>query len=138
MLGSTVKLEPENGFHVNPPTDCAVRQNSPMGKTKTLAAIIRENVQKLRDLRPELNAQRKFATYCGIGEGTVWRIAHEQNGTNVETLHAIAAKFKLSAWQLLIDGFDPKNPPVLAPLTEAEKRLYGFIMEARPQAAAKH
>jgi len=45
---------------------------------KKIVTIIRENVQKLRDLDPELQGQRAFGDHTGVGEGTIARIAHEQ------------------------------------------------------------
>lgn len=98
---------------------------------KTIAAIVRENVQALRDYPPGAKrGQRTFAEKCGIGEGTVWRISKGQDGTSVETLRAIAEAHGLQAWQLLVPGFDPANPPVMAPLTEAERKLYAAIKAA--------
>ena len=104
---------------------------------KTVAAIVRENVQALRDSPTGARGQRTFAEKCGIGEGTVWRISKGQDGTSIETLRAIAEAHGLQAWQLLVPGLDPVNPPVLAPLTDAERRLYAAIKAANVNGSSK-
>lgn len=93
---------------------------------RPLAKVVRDNVQLLRGGMGQL----AFAKKCGIGEGTVWRIAKGQDGTAIETLRAIAEAHGLEAWQLLVDGFNPETPPSLAPLTESERRLYAAIKAA--------
>lgn len=103
-----------------------------MGK-QSLSAIIHANVAKLRRLAGggKKLGQRAFAELVGIGEGTIWRIDQMQGGTNVETLEAIAAKFDIQAWQLLIPDFDPKNPPMLVPVTPSERLLWEAVEAAR-------
>lgn len=103
-----------------------------MGK-QTLAEIIRTNVEKLRRHAGagKKMGQRAFAELVGIGEGTIWRIDKLEGGTNVETLETIAGKFGLQGWQLLIEGFDVKNPPMLVPVTPSERLLWEAVEAAR-------
>ncbi len=45
-------------------------------------------------------------------------------------IEKIAERFNLSAWHLLVPGFDPGNPPTLQPVTPQERALYDKIMSA--------
>lgn len=103
---------------------------------KRLTTIIKENVRSLRDLHPDISGQRAFAKECKVGEGTIWRIDNEQKrGASPETLEAIAERFRLQPWHLLIEGLDPRHPPELtraraaAPYPEATV----FESDARPR-----
>lgn len=49
----------------------------------------------------------------------------------------IAAAFNVSAWQLLVPGFNPSNPPALQPVTDRERALYDRIMTAARQFAGE-
>jgi len=53
----------------------------------------------------------------------VGQILNEKHSPQLKQIEAIAKAFQLSAWQLLISGLDPSNPPACE-LTRAEKDLY--------------
>lgn len=79
---------------------------------------MKANVEKLRMIRgggKRMEGARAFAKYCGVGEGTIWRIA-QQGSSDIEILDMIARKFGLQAWHLMIPGLDPIAPPVLPSL----------------------
>lgn len=120
----------------NPPADYFFRHRIGV-KQKPLAEIVRQNVEALRSRQPKRMGQRAFAEFCGVGEATIWRISKGQAGTSIETLRAIADAHGLDAWQLLVDGFHPDSPPTLAPLTDAERRLYAAIKQASGSTAGK-
>ena len=64
------------------------------------------------------------------------RILNEEHSPQLKQIDAIAKAFQLSAWQLLIPGLDPSNPPVCE-LTKAEKDLYDrlrFLVKTLPNA----
>lgn len=42
---------------------------------------------------------------------------------SLDAIAAVAAKFDLMPWQLLVPGFDPGNPPAL-PVSPEERKLY--------------
>lgn len=74
--------------------------------------------------------QSELARASGANQRTVGRIlAHEQSPT-VEMLETIARAFGLHAWQLLIPGLDPANPPVVV-MSEAERQFYRRLEELR-------
>lgn len=66
----------------------------------------------------------RLAEDCGFAQSTATRIKQQQTATGLDKVDLIAHKFNLAAWQLLVPGFDPGNPPVLQPLSETERRLY--------------
>ena len=72
----------------------------------------------------------RFAKDVGIGLATVTRIKEQKTSVGLAVMDAIAARFNVSAWQLLVPGFDPENPPTLQPVSERERALYARIMSA--------
>jgi len=53
-------------------------------------------------------------------------------GQSIDVIAAIAARFDLMAWQLLVPGLDPGNPPVMR-LSDAERRLYDEFQRLRAE-----
>lgn len=78
-----------------------------------------------------------FAALCDIGVGTVQRIQEQKTSVGLAVLDKIADKFDLAAWQLLVPGFDPANPPALQPVSQKERILYERIMSAAKEIAAE-
>lgn len=77
-----------------------------------------------------------FAAFCEVGVGTIQRIEKQETSVGLTVLDKIAQKFDLAAWQLLVPGFDPKNPPALQPVTKEERALYNKIMTAAREIVA--
>lgn len=59
-----------------------------------------------------------------VGKSTIDRAVKGDTPLNLDAIEVIAAVFGLSAWQLMVPGITPSNPPVLKSLGEAEERLY--------------
>ena len=95
-----------------PPRRPSVRQ--------TLAA----NVNALIQASATLTTTIKLAKAAKLGNGTVGRIRQGTVGCSVDSLEAIAGCFGLDAWQLLVEGLDPKNPPLVRGVSGAERELY--------------
>ncbi len=72
----------------------------------------------------------RFAKDTGIGLATVGRIKEQKTSVGLAVMDKIASRFNVSSWQLLVPGFDPKNPPTLQPVSERERALYLRIMTA--------
>lgn len=98
---------------------------SSMSARKVLAA----NLAALMDAKPELKPVKAIedATDGAVGKSTVARAKLGENAINIDNLEAIAHAFGLEAWQLLVPGLTPKNPPVLKSIGEAEDKLYARI-----------
>lgn len=78
-----------------------------------------------------------FAAFCGVGIATVQRIQAQKTSVGLAILDKIAEKHNLAAWQLLVPGFDPSNPPALQPVSIKERELYEKIMSAAKAIAAE-
>lgn len=74
--------------------------------------------------RPALDTVAKVAKASHVGNGTIQRIKTAEVACAIDTLHAIARAFELEAWQLMVPGIDPRNPPVLRQLSPEEAELY--------------
>ena len=72
----------------------------------------------------------RLAKECKIGPGTAARIKEQSTSVGIDILEAIAEHFHLAAWQLLVPGFDPDNPPALKPMSKAERVFYEKVMDA--------
>lgn len=80
--------------------------------------VLSENVTKLLDTRQDMS-RLNLSKLMGVADGTLGRIKYGSGNPNVETLDAIARFFRFETWQLLVDGFDPKEPPKLSNLSES-------------------
>jgi len=78
-----------------------------------------------------------FAKHCGVGIATIQRIQEQKTSIGLAVIEKIAERFNLAAWQLLVPGFDPGNPPALQPVTAQERALYDKIMSAAKAIAAE-
>ena len=79
----------------------------------------------------------RLAKECKIGPGTAARIKEQSTSVGIDILEAIAEHFHLAAWQLLVPGFDPDNPPALQPISKAERVFYEKVMEASKALASE-
>ena len=78
----------------------------------------------------------RLASECGFAQSTASRLKHQKVAPGLDKIDLIARRFGLAAWQLLVPGMDPKNPPALQPVNERERRLYERIMLAAKQIAS--
>lgn len=64
----------------------------------------------------------------GVAQATIGRILKgESKAARLDTIAKIAKAYGLEPWQMLVPGMDPGNPPVLQPLTKAERALYAQL-----------
>lgn len=75
----------------------------------------------------------------GLTQTTINRIRKGKMDPTVSQLEKIAAAVNeqgghhLSAWSLLVEGFDPKNPPVVLRAGSPELRLYEIFESSKRQ-----
>ena len=103
-----------------------------MDKKKfTPREILRQNVNKLLKSGIGPTSQAALGAKSGTGgQNTISRIVSARGeNPKIETVAAIAKAYDLEAWQLLVAGMDPKNPPVLAPVTKEEKEFWGRLRQ---------
>lgn len=93
---------------------------------RTVAENIAVLQQYARDHKGTYVDDASIATKAKLTPSTVGRVRKGQIATAIDTLDAIAKVYGLRAWQLLIPGLDPSNPPVV-PYTDAERALYWRI-----------
>ena len=80
---------------------------------------------------------KRLATDTGVGLATIARIKDQQTSIGIDVLDRIAARFNVSAWQLLVPGFNPAAPPTLQPVSERERQLYDRLIKAAKDFAAE-
>lgn len=81
---------------------------------ETASQILAANLKALRDADPELKSQAAIGRAAKIDQRTVGRILNMENEPTFGQLTKLAKAFKLQAWQLLVPGLEPTNPPMLA------------------------
>lgn len=81
------------------------------------------NLKALTDQAPSVNA---WAKARGLEQPTIQRLV---NGADprLSMILRIADACGLEPWALLIDGLDPKNPPVVRGASESERQLWSKI-----------
>lgn len=65
---------------------------------------------------------RAWSDRVGVGEATIERMLKGTASVQIDSIEAVANGFGLQAWQILVPGLDPTNPPVY--LTPAERDMY--------------
>ncbi len=91
----------------------------------TVRAVLRQNVKALMESGRGPRSQSALREKSGVAQATIGRIlSNKGENSGVETIERIAKAYDLEAWQLLIAGMDPTNPPVLQPISAVERALY--------------
>lgn len=102
-------------------------------KAKAAVQVFGENLERLvkHDYARALglNSNAKLAERTGLSDNTVGRARRarkpeaglEEGAVQLDTLHKIARAYGFQAWQMLVPGFDPANPPADPPLTQSKK-----------------
>jgi hypothetical protein len=90
--------------------------------------ILWKNVQSLMQAKYGQDNLWQFCKFVGIGHGTGSRIKEQRTAVGIDTLEAIAAKFDLQVWHLLLPNLDPKNPPVVL-ISDVEQKFYQSMKE---------
>jgi transcriptional regulator with XRE-family HTH domain len=96
---------------------------------KMPSEILAENMLALRDNGNAGKTQAEIAKASGLSQKKISRIIRNEQETGIDTLAKLAMGFGLQAWQLLVENLDPKNPPVLVPISEKELLLYKKLLE---------
>lgn len=101
-------------------------------------AVLRQNIKLLLQSQRGPSNPTALGKAAGVGQATIDRILSDQGvNARIETLAKIAKVYELETWQLLVAGMDPTNPPVLLPVSKAERALYDSLKAAMAEAAKK-
>jgi hypothetical protein len=91
--------------------------------------ILWTNISSLMQQRWLGENLTRLAREAKVGPGTVSRMKACETFLQLDTVAALAAVFDLAAWQVLVPGLEPGNPPALAVESPAERRLYKRFLE---------
>lgn len=87
--------------------------------------VLRTNVLALMRSPHGPGSQGELQRKSGVAQATLGRILSPRGeNSKIETIEAIAKVYGLEAWQLMVAGFNPANPPVLQPVSQQERELY--------------
>ena len=90
--------------------------------------ILRTNVKALMDSKVGPSTQMELKRKSGAAQASIGRILSAKGeNSRIETVAKIAKAYGLEAWQLLVAGMDPTNPPVIQPMTKQEQEFYARI-----------
>ena len=70
---------------------------------------------------------KSLSAKSGVGTGTVGRLLNGESSATLRNVHALAKALRLEPWQMLTEGLDANNPPLLRAVSETEKALYAKI-----------
>ena len=90
--------------------------------------VIEQNLARLQKAH-RARSINAFAKMLQVEQSTLDRIMKGKMSPTLERIEHIARKLGLEAWQLLMPGLDPDNPPVFV-MTDAERDLYKRLAEA--------
>jgi hypothetical protein len=94
------------------------------------AEALWQNVMALMTRHYGTENLSRLADECGFAQSTATRIKQKKVSPGLDKIDLIARRFNLAAWQLLVPGMDPQNPPTLQPVNAKERDLYNKIMAA--------
>lgn len=89
-----------------------------------LRGVLAQNLRALLFSKVGPTSQMELHRKSGVTQSTVGRLLRGEVAATIDTLTQIGKAYHLQPWQLLVPNLDPKNPPVLQPVTEKEKALY--------------
>jgi transcriptional regulator with XRE-family HTH domain len=97
----------------------------------TPRAVLRQNLKACMATKSGPHSQLALAKKSGVGQATIGRILSAEGvDAGIETVDKIARVYGLQGWQMMIAGMDPTNPPVLQPVSKAERELYDNLKKA--------
>lgn len=99
-------------------------------KNFAVESILAQNIKALLIGKHGPRTQSELAKKSGVAQATIGRLLRSEASATAETIAALAAAYELEAWQLMVAGMDPSNPPVLMPVSKAERALYDKLREA--------
>jgi hypothetical protein len=124
-----LRILPDSGRRVNPHLERRRRDTAPVSQID-VRQVLWANVQALMEHHWRRVSLAELSRKAHIGLGSVSRIKEQETSVGVDIVAKVADVFHLEAWQLLVPGLDPKNPPTLMPVGEAERRLYERLAAA--------
>lgn len=86
--------------------------------------VLAQNLRGLMATKDGPRTQTDLSSKAGVAQSTIGRILNCEAAATIETLSDLARAYGLEAWQLMVAGMDPTNPPVLMPVSAKEKELY--------------
>lgn len=104
-------------------------QKDELSTASDTAKVLGKNLSALMAATLDLSSNPKVAKRTGLSTSTIHRLRNGDVDATLSTLEALSKAFDLEPWQLLVVNFDPRNRPVLQPLTELERRLYARLAE---------
>jgi len=128
----------ENGSNSQPHSARSIDQTRLVVSRDQFKAVsvLAQNLKALMQSKAGPKSQLALAKKSGVGQATIGRILREETAASIDTVEEIAAAYGLQAWQLMVAGMDPTNPPVLVPISKAERALYDSLKAAMKEAAA--
>lgn len=91
--------------------------------------VLAKNLRALMDARPGLDTIKKVVKAGGGSNGTVGRMLQGDTASRIDAVEEVAAVFGLAAWQLLVDEFDPGQPPRLELDPGRAERLQAELLD---------
>lgn len=84
--------------------------------------VLKESVARLVD---RAGSQPKLHSETKVPQKTISRLSRGDNPATIQTVDELAVGAGFEAWQLLVPGFDPNNPPVVS--GRYPQRLLGVL-----------
>lgn len=93
-----------------------------ISETDVIAA---KNVRRLLKQHGTISSQSELARKAAVDQSFISKFLRGKTSPSIHSIHQIAEAFGVPPWTILVPGeWDLGNPPVLQPITEAERKLY--------------
>jgi len=105
-----------------------------MAKLTALNEVFRANLKAAMKAHPAISTQQGLSRALRqqgmrLGQSSVSRILNGNQSPTLDLVDKIARAFQLQAWQLLVPGFEPTNPPMTRQEDERLRALYARVQE---------
>lgn len=102
----------------------------------TVRNVLRQNLKACIAHNSGPSSQTSLRKKSMVAQATVGRVLSDLGeNTRIETVAKLAKAYGLEAWQLLVPGMDPSNPPVLRSASKTEQEMYDRLLRAAEEIA---
>lgn len=96
----------------------------------------RENLRKVIDHSYNGSANAAAGAWS-LPQRTIAAVLKGERVPSIDTAEEIAVRSGFQLWQMLQDGFNPSNPPMMMPVSPEQKLWFSKIDELRLRALGK-
>jgi len=101
-----------------------------MAAKLSLASLFQRNLRAAMEHPSAPRTQLALAKRSGVAQASIGRILRGEQIPTLKVVEDLAHALEVEPWMMLVNGFNPGNPPVLRPVPPEEQALYERLLLA--------